>query len=117
MDRITLTNIKFSTCIGIHPWEKTTPQSLHLDLSYNVDTAQIAQSDDITQSIDYEAILNAILKYVKENQFQLIETLAEKLTQMLLTTFKMDWLSLTLHKPKALLNAKDVAITLERSRI
>lgn len=116
MDIITLLDIKFTTLIGIHDWEKTTPQHLHLDLQYNVDVKKIAEKDNIEATIDYEKVLNAILKYTKDNQFQLIETLAEKLANMLFEQFAINWLTLTLHKPKALLNAKDVFITIERKR-
>ena len=102
------------TTIGVHPWEQETPQALHLDLSYPANAEAIAETDSLALAIDYEKILECILLFVKDHRFKLIETLAVKIADKLQTEFQLKWINLTLHKPGALLNAKDVAITVVR---
>lgn len=116
IDQISIKDIKFSTIIGVYDWERETPQNLHLDLSFPTDAHAIAQTDDIAQAIDYEKVLNCILGVVKNQQFKLIESLANKIAEQLLLEFPMQWINLHLHKPKALLNAKDVSISIVRRR-
>lgn len=116
MDKIVISDIKLNTIIGIHDWEKQSPQNLHLDIALSTDAKTVAQSDDITQAIDYDALVKHIFSYVETHHFQLIETLAENLAQEILSVFTTTWVQITLHKPGAQLLAKDVAITIERSK-
>lgn len=114
MDIIEIKGIQLKAIVGVNAWEKQLPQSLVVDLAYKVDASQISQSDDLAQSIDYDAMTNFCINFISETQVGLIETLSDKLAQALLQQFNLPWLRLTLHKPHALTCAKDISITLER---
>ncbi|MBS0289014.1 MAG: dihydroneopterin aldolase [Proteobacteria bacterium] len=116
MDKIIISDIKLNTLIGIKAWEKQTPQNLHLDLVMATDAKRAAENDDIKDAIDYENVLQHILVFIQEHHFQLLETLAEHLADELLTHFATAWVQITLHKPGALAQAKNVAITIERQK-
>ena len=49
-----------------------------------------------------------------DSSFQLIETLAEQLAEIIMIEFKVPWVRLTVHKPGALSNSKDVGVRIER---
>ena len=115
MDKLVISDIKLTTLIGIHPWEQQCPQNLRLDLALKTDAKRVAEQDNIAAAIDYDAVVKHIFAFIETHQCQLIETLAEHLAQEILKNFATSWVQITLHKPGALLNAKDVAITLERS--
>ena len=114
MDKLTIRGIKLNTLIGIHDWEKLTTQDLLLDITFETNAKRIAEKDDIHQAIDYDKLLQHILNYVHNNHFLLIETLAEKMAEQVLEYFPTSWVQMTLHKPGALSQADDVAITIER---
>lgn len=116
MDTITLSNITLKTLIGIHAWEQSVPQKLVLDLTLTTDAALIAQSDSIDHAIDYEKVVQEILSFANKQHFQLVETFADRLANHLLTHFQTDSVTLTVHKPGALKEAKDVAIRVTRNR-
>jgi dihydroneopterin aldolase len=116
MDKIVISDIKLNTIIGVYDWEKQTPQNLHLDIALSTDAKKVAATDNLEHALDYVAILKHIFDYVENNHFQLIETLAENLANEVLQHFSTEWVQITLHKPGALLQAKNVAITIERSK-
>lgn len=116
MDKLVITGIKLTTLIGTHLWEQQCPQNLYLDLAFAVDTQKISEHDQIKAAINYEEILQTIVDFAQHHHFQLIETLAERLAQQLLAHFPIPWLQLSLHKPNALEQTKDVMVTIERSR-
>lgn len=116
MDKIVISDIKLNTIIGVYDWEKQTPQNIHLDIAMSTNAKKIAASDEFSLAIDYTAVIKHIFDYVETNHFQLIETLAEKLANEILQHFSTEWVQITLHKPGAVLHAKDVAITIERTK-
>jgi len=116
MDKLSITGLKFTTLIGTLDWEQHVPQTLHCDVAFQTDAATIAKSDDLNEAIDYEKMANLVQTFVENHHFQLIETLAEKLAQHVLLECDTKWVQITLHKPGALKQAKDVIITLERHR-
>ncbi|MBN9286319.1 MAG: dihydroneopterin aldolase [Gammaproteobacteria bacterium] len=116
MDKLTISGIKLTTLIGIHDWEKQCPQNLHLDVVLQTDAKKAALEDNIQDALDYDSLVEHIVNFVENYHFQLIETLAERLAQEVLNHFPTNWVQITLHKPGALLKAKDVAITIERSQ-
>ncbi|MBI2790910.1 MAG: dihydroneopterin aldolase [Gammaproteobacteria bacterium] len=116
MDKIVISDIKLNTIIGVYDWEKQASQNIHLDIALSTDAKKIAATDDLSHAIDYSAVIKHIFDYVQTNHFQLIETLAEKLATEVLQHFSTEWVQITLHKPGALLQAKDVSITIERTK-
>lgn len=116
MDTITLSNISIKTIIGIHAWEQSVPQKLILDLILTTDAGAIAQTDSIDQAIDYEKVVQEIFAFADKQHFQLVETFADRLANHLLALFSTDSVTLTVHKPGALKEAKDVAICVVRQR-
>ncbi len=116
MDKLVINGIKITTLIGVHAWEKRCPQNIYLDIALSTNAKQIASQDALDAAIDYDKLLQHILHFTDENHFCLLETLAENLAREILTHFATDWLQLTIHKPGAMTIAKDVSITLERTK-
>jgi dihydroneopterin aldolase len=115
MDKLAITGIKLTTRIGILPWEKQCEQNLYCDITLQTDAKKIAKDDDIASAIDYDKVVQHLVQFVQAKACGLIETLAEQIATELLSHFHTPWVQITLRKPGALLQAKDVAITIERS--
>jgi dihydroneopterin aldolase len=115
MDKIVLTELKIETVIGIWEWEKRNPQTILIDLEMQTDIKKASETDSIEDALDYKAITQRIKNFTKNNKFELIETLAEKLAQLILQEFNVPWLRLSVSKPFAIRDSKNVGLTIERS--
>ena len=115
MDKIILTELKIETGIGIWEGEKRTPQTILIDLEMQTDIKKASETDSIEDALDYKAITKRIKDFMENNQFELIETLAERIAQLILQEFNVPWLRLSVSKPFAIRDSKNVGLTIERS--
>lgn len=114
MDKIFLNDLKIDTIIGIYDWERRTLQTLTFDLEMDWDIRAAAATEDISKTLDYGAIAQTIVSFVKASEYQLIETLAEDLCSLLLEQYPIPKLKLTLSKPVALHGQNTARIVIER---
>ena len=115
MDKIFLKNLRLKTRIGLFEWEKQIDQIINIDLEAGFDISKAAETDDVKHSLDYNTISNRIKEYVKNNNHELIETLIENIAQMILKDFDVEYITLSISKPGAIRDSKDVGITITRS--
>jgi len=114
MDTIFIRDLEVNATIGIFEWEKRIKQKVRIDLEMATDIAKAAASDAIEDTLDYKAISKRIIQFVADSSFELIETLIEKISEILLKEFSIPWLRLTISKPGAVRGSRDVGITIER---
>jgi dihydroneopterin aldolase len=114
MDIIFLRGLQIETVIGIYDWEREIKQTVLIDLEMGTDIRKAAVSDDIEHTLDYKAVSKRIISFVEESDFFLVETLAEKIAQIVIDEFNVPWLRLTLNKKGAIRKASDVGIIIER---
>jgi dihydroneopterin aldolase len=75
-----------------------------------------ASSDDISDTLNYKEAAKMISAFVANSKFKLVETLAEKIAQCLLSEFNLPWVKVTLGKPSAVTGSSEVGVIIERSR-
>lgn len=116
MDMIFLRELHCEAVIGIFDWERQVRQTVLIDLEMSADIRRAAQSDRIEDTLNYKAVAKRVLAFVEASEFQLVETLAERIAQLVMTEFGIDRVRVTLHKPGAIRHSKDVGVMIERSR-
>ncbi len=114
MDIIFLNNLKIDTVIGIFDWERKIKQSVIIDLEMATDIAKAAASDAIEDTLDYKAVAKRLIAFVGESEFQLVETLTERIAEIVLNEFNVPWVRVRLNKQGAVRGARDVGIIIER---
>ncbi len=114
MDIVYIKGLEVKTVIGIYDWEKEIKQKITIDLKMASDITKAAETDEIADALDYKAVSKRLISFVEESEIQLIETLAEKIAEIVLTEFGVKWLKLTLGKPGAVTGSKDVGVIIER---
>ena len=114
MDIIYLHDLKVDCIIGIWEWERRTNQKLTIHLDMAVDIQRAAASDSIKDTLDYKGVDKAVIGFVSASQFQLVETLTEKIAELIVTEFKVPWVRVKLNKKGAIRGASDVGVILER---
>ena len=55
-----------------------------------------------------------LISFVGDSQYQLVETLAEKICEIVMNEFAVPWVRLTLSKPGAVSGSKAVGVMIER---
>ena len=114
MDIIFLNDLRIDTVIGIYEWERNTKQTVIFDIEMAADINEAARSDNVDDTVNYKTVAKRIISYVGEAEFELIETLAERVAGILLDEFKVPWCRLRLNKQGAVRGARDVGIIIER---
>jgi dihydroneopterin aldolase len=115
MDIVFVQGLKVDTVIGIYDWERKIRQDIILDIEMSSDIAKAAATDHIDQALNYKDICKRIISFVKESEFQLVETLAENICQIILNEFDVSWVKLKLNKGEAITGAEGVGVIIERS--
>ena len=87
-----------------------------VDLELPVDCRRASVSDDVTDTVDYKRVAKRVLAYIEASEFKLVETLAHRLALLLLEEFGLEWVRISLNKPGAIRNSRDVGVVIERSR-
>lgn len=114
MDIVYIRDLKIDTVIGIFDWERRIRQTVSIDLEMAFNIRKAAASDSIEDALDYKAVGKRIISFVSESEYQLVETLAEKVAEIVLTEFNVPWVRLRLSKPGALRGSQDAGLIIER---
>jgi dihydroneopterin aldolase len=115
-DRIFLHGLTTECIIGFIDWERRVKQTVVLDLELPVDCRYAARTDEVADTLDYKKVAKRVLAYVAASECKLVETLAHRLALMILAEFGLPWVRLSLNKPGAIRNSRDVGVVIERTR-
>ncbi len=116
MDTIFISDLRVDAVIGVFEWERRISQTLSFDIEMGADIRKAAASDDLKDTINYKAVAKRVISYVQESRVQLVETLAERLAELILTEFNVGWIRLRVNKPGAVRHAQDVGVIIERGQ-
>ena len=114
MDIVFINGLTALTTIGVYAHERNIKQELKIDLEMAFNNRVASTSDDINDALDYDAISNFTLEYLEASQHFLIETAAEKLSQLLLKEFPIKQVKVTIRKPDAVKAAENIGVKIIR---
>ncbi|MFI6908460.1 dihydroneopterin aldolase [Nonomuraea sp. NPDC050394] len=117
-DRITLKGLRARGRHGVLPAERELGQEFVVDATLFLDTAPAAAGDDLTLTVHYGELAEALVKVVEGEPVELVETLAQRLADVCLASGPVERAEVSVHKPAAPipLPFDDVVVTIERSR-
>ena len=116
MDIIYISDLRVDTVIGIYDWERRTTQTIILDIEMGADIKKAAAADAIGDTLDYKAVTKRLTAFVRDSEFQLVETLAEGISEILLREFAVPWCRVRLNKRGAVRGVRDVGVIIERGK-
>lgn len=114
-DIVFIEDLRIQTVIGVYDWEREITQTVSLDLKMAFDIKRAAQSDAISDTLDYKAVAKRLIQFVEASEFQLVEALAEHCAHIVLEEFPVSWVRLKLSKPGAVRGSSAVGVVIERS--
>jgi 7,8-dihydroneopterin aldolase/epimerase/oxygenase len=117
-DELAVTGIECHGHHGVFEFEKREGQTFVIDLVLGVDTAPAAASDDLQDTVDYGSLVTSVKAAVEKDPVDLIESLAQRISDVCLLDTRVEWARVTVHKPDAPIDATfaDVALTITRKR-
>jgi dihydroneopterin aldolase len=116
MDTIFLSGLTTECIIGIWDWERRVRQKVVVDIEMAADIRRAAATDSIDDTLDYKRVSKRLLEFIGDSQFQLVETLTERIAEIVVCEFDVTWVRVRLNKQGAIRGARDVGIQIERRR-
>ncbi|MBU1692011.1 MAG: dihydroneopterin aldolase [Gammaproteobacteria bacterium] len=114
MDIVFLEEIKLDIVIGIYEWERKVPQTIRIDIDIGLPHSRGGETDNIEDTIDYGAVMARIRQTAAEQQFSLVEALAEHIATLIRTEFGAPWVKVSVAKLGMLRGVKRLGIMIER---
>ena len=116
LDIVFIEDLRIETIIGIYDWERKVKQTISLDIEMAADNTKPAASENIDDALNYKAVAKRMITYTEESKFQLVETLAERLIEIIMTDFNVPWCRLKLSKLGAVTGSRSVGVIIERGQ-
>ncbi len=116
MDIVFITDLDIDTVIGIYDWEREIKQTVRLNIEMSADVAKAALTDHIDDTLDYKAVAKRLISFVEQSEFGLVETLAERCTEIIRNEFPVQWVRFRLDKLGAVTGSRSVGILIERGQ-
>lgn len=118
MDEICLTGLRANAHHGVLEHERRTGQVFVIDVIVYLPLAAAARSDDLDRTIHYGELAEQIVEAVERDPVDLIETVAERVAEVVLAHDLAQLTKVTVHKPSAPITVPfdDVSVTITRGR-
>jgi dihydroneopterin aldolase len=118
MDELTITGIRCFGYHGVFAEERRDGQPFIIDLTLGVDTRLAARTDDLRDTVDYGSLTNEVKAAVERDPVDLVETVAQRISDLCLSKEGVMSVTVTVHKPQAPVGVEvaDVALAVTRHR-
>jgi dihydroneopterin aldolase len=116
LDIVFIEDLRIETIIGIYDWERKVKQTISLDIEMAADNSKPAATENIEDALNYKAVAKRMITFTEESQFQLVETLAERLVEIIMNDFNVPWCRLKLSKLGAVTGSRSVGVIIERGK-
>ena len=83
-DRLIIRNLELQCVIGTEDWERLMPQRVVVDIELRGDFSAAADSDDLSDAVDYRAVCAKAIEVAAEREYRLLETLADRIARAVL---------------------------------
>jgi dihydroneopterin aldolase len=113
-DTIFVRGLEARAILGVNDWERVEPQTVLLDLEMACDATLAAEEDDLERAVNYRSVAKAVLGHVEASSYFLIETLAERVAELVRREFSVPWVRVTVRKPGAVRFSREVGVVIER---
>ncbi|WP_433276787.1 dihydroneopterin aldolase [Pseudonocardia xinjiangensis] len=117
-DRIELRGLKVRGHHGVFDHERRDGQDFVVDVTVWMDLAAAAASDDLTDTLHYGVLAQRVAAIVGGEPYNLIEAVAGRVADEVMTDGRVQSVEVVLHKPQAPipLEFADVSVVVHRSR-
>ena len=115
MDLIFIEGFVGQTVIGIHDVELHRAQTVVIDVHAGLARAAACDTDRIADTIDYGVVCERLRRLLREHRVQLLEALAETISDIVLGEFGACWVRVKVVKPAKFDDVQAVGVQIERT--
>lgn len=119
LDEITLTGLRANAFHGVLEEERRVGQVFIVDVTVYLSLVEAGASDDLDTTIHYGELAEEVVSAVERDPVDLIETVAERVAEVVLAHARAAAVKVTVHKPSAPITVPfdDVSVTITRARV
>ena len=120
--KIKLTGLRVYAHHGVFDFERQNGQDFYVDATVWIEGDRAAFNDDLNHTVHYGDLAKAIVDNVKQQPVDLLETLAQRLLDLVLNwggpAGPVQKAEITIHKPNApiIYEFKDVSVTVKAKK-
>ena len=116
MDKVFIKDLRAHGIIGIYPHERHAPQDILINITVYTDTSRAAQTDDIADCVDYDALAKKVKSHAESAARLTVEALANDIAQLCLGERGVEKVNIRIEKTDAVPDAASVGVEIERSK-
>ena len=116
MDKVIIKDLLARGIIGINEWERKQPQDILINIVVFTDTHKAAETDDISDCINYKTLAKRARAHAETSARLTIEALANDLAHICLDEMGVQKVIVRVEKPGAVRFSASVGVEIERSR-
>lgn len=115
-DTTFIRDLRLRARIGISEHERRDLQDIVINIEFESDQRNAAETDDVADAVDYRALTKDVIARVEGSQHRLVESLAASIASACLKHDGVDAVRVRVEKPNALRFADSVGVDIRRTR-
>ena len=109
--------MRLQAWIGLYRHEKIAPQTIEIDLEIALPAGgAVFRTGRVADTIDYGVVVEHVRALLAKERFGLVESLAERVADSILEEFASPRVRVSIAKLGVLRDAKQVGVSIERSK-
>ena len=113
-DVLSIKNLRCGCHIGCKPEERALLQTLFVTIDLELDTRPAALADNLELTVNYAKLSKDVIALCQESTCQLIETLAQNISDLCLKNPLVQKVAVSILKPAGIANADGASISIIR---
>jgi dihydroneopterin aldolase len=113
-DVVFVQGLEARAVLGVGEEERQGPQTVRRDLEIACAARAAAAADDLRKTVDYHAVSRAVLAHVESSRHRLVETVAERVAELIRREFGAPWVRVRVTKTGAVRFTEAVGVVVER---
>lgn len=115
MARIAIVDLEVRYCVGVTDEERAQPQRLLLTIEMNLDISVASHTDRVEKTINYQRVVDELLKYGEGRSWRLLEKLVSNIADRIMSEYEPE--SVFVEAKKFVIpQARYVSVALSRAR-
>lgn len=113
---VKINGLRLGAIIGTRPEERRSRQDVVIDVSMRLTRPDAAAGDDMSETVDYDALCRTIAECVETSRFALLERLAGEIMSIVIAQPAVESATVEVAKPAALDQAGSASVVCTAGR-
>ncbi|HPS51980.1 MAG TPA: dihydroneopterin aldolase [Phycisphaerae bacterium] len=114
---IEIENLRLRGIVGVYEHEQACPQDIIINAKLTFNAEQAVETDDLEYAVDYEKLIGDIRSLLEHGRFRLLETVAQRITDMISADRRISHAEVKVSKPHAISAADRISVIASFDRL